>query len=112
MANIYDYLAFRGDLTLAERPFNDVDNLILSALSYLDFTDIVCGPGDCAEDEPQGIELSERSRKLVNDLLGTFAHKSAGEAKKATRDTLDQLRQGAKDVASTAVSRLRQNKEE
>lgn len=54
----------------------------------------------------------ESSRKLVNDLLGTFAHKSAGEAKKATRDTLDQLRQGAKDVASTAVSRLRQNKEE
>ncbi len=41
MANIYDYLAFRGDLTLAERPFNDVDNLILSALSYLDLSFVI-----------------------------------------------------------------------
>ena len=45
MANIVDYLAWRGDLTFAERPFNDVDNIVLSTLSYLDFTDIVPGPG-------------------------------------------------------------------
>ena len=32
MANILDYLIWRGDLTLAERPFNEVDNLILSEL--------------------------------------------------------------------------------
>ena len=43
MANINDYLQWRGDLTFAERPFNDVDNVILAALSYLDFTGIVPG---------------------------------------------------------------------
>lgn len=37
MANILDYLSWRGDLTLAERAFNEVDNLLLSELSYLDF---------------------------------------------------------------------------
>lgn len=35
MANMLDYLAWRGDLTFAERPFNEVDNLILSELAYL-----------------------------------------------------------------------------
>ena len=38
MANILDYLDWRGDLTLAERPFNEVDNLILAELCYLDFS--------------------------------------------------------------------------
>ncbi len=41
MANILDYLSWRGDLTLAERPFNEVDSLILSELCYLDFAGIV-----------------------------------------------------------------------
>ncbi|MFZ2756896.1 MAG: Mbeg1-like protein, partial [Atopobiaceae bacterium] len=41
MPNITDYLAWRGDVTLAERPFNDVDNVILATLSYVDFTGIV-----------------------------------------------------------------------
>lgn len=41
MANISDYLEMRGDITLAERPFNDVDNVILASLSYLDFKGIV-----------------------------------------------------------------------
>lgn len=38
MSNIHDYLLWRGDLSLSERPFNDVDNIILSALLYIDFT--------------------------------------------------------------------------
>ena len=41
MANILDYLDWRGDLTLAQSPFNDVDNLILAELSYLDFSNVV-----------------------------------------------------------------------
>ena len=31
----------RGDLTFAERPFNEVDNLVFSVLAYLDMKDIV-----------------------------------------------------------------------
>lgn len=41
MANIEDYLLWRGDLTLSQSPFNNVDNLILSNLIYLIFKDIV-----------------------------------------------------------------------
>lgn len=46
MANLLDYLDWRGDLTLAQAPFNEVDNLILSELSFLDFGGIVPPPGE------------------------------------------------------------------
>jgi hypothetical protein len=45
MANLLDYLDWRGDLTLAQAPFNEVDNLILAELSFVDFTGIVPAPG-------------------------------------------------------------------
>ena len=35
MANVFDYLDWRGDLTLEQAPFNLVDNLILSCLGYV-----------------------------------------------------------------------------
>ena len=41
MANILDYIRWRGDLTLQERPFNNVDNLLLAELSFMDFSGIV-----------------------------------------------------------------------
>lgn len=44
MADVRDYLEMRGDITLAERPFNDTDNVILASLSYLDFKGIVPTP--------------------------------------------------------------------
>lgn len=46
MPNVVDYLNWRGDVELTERPFNDVDNLILATLSYLDFGGIVPPPGE------------------------------------------------------------------
>lgn len=46
MANLMDYLEWRGDLTLEKSPFNEVDNLILSQLVYVDFKGIVPGPGE------------------------------------------------------------------
>ena len=39
MPNIMDYLAWRGDVSLAYSPFNEVDSLVLSALSYLNYPD-------------------------------------------------------------------------
>ena len=36
MANLLDYLDWRGDLTLRQSPFNEVDNLILAELSFVD----------------------------------------------------------------------------
>ena len=45
MANLMDYLDWRGDLTLDQDPFNEVDNLILAELSFVDFGGIVPPPG-------------------------------------------------------------------
>ncbi|MBR2259684.1 MAG: DUF2974 domain-containing protein [Blautia sp.] len=45
MANIEDYLDWRGDLTFAQDPFNEVDNLILAQLTYTDFDGAVPEPG-------------------------------------------------------------------
>ena len=41
MTNIFDYLKWRGDLKISQAPFNHVDALILSRLSYAPFEDIV-----------------------------------------------------------------------
>jgi len=41
MANIIDYIAWRGDLPFSVVPFNDIDSLILCQISYLDFGGIV-----------------------------------------------------------------------
>ena len=38
---MYDYLSWRGDLLFSQDPFNEVDNMILAQLSYVDFDDIV-----------------------------------------------------------------------
>lgn len=46
MANLMDYLDWRGDLTLEADPFNEVDNLILAELSFVNFLDIVPAPGE------------------------------------------------------------------
>ncbi|MCL2208861.1 MAG: DUF2974 domain-containing protein [Treponema sp.] len=45
MANLFDYLRWRGDLDFNASPFNPVDFLIFSQLSYLPFDGIVPCPG-------------------------------------------------------------------
>lgn len=37
MGNIFDYIEWRGDLTFTQAPFNEIDNLILSRVSYFPF---------------------------------------------------------------------------
>ncbi|MBQ8202179.1 MAG: DUF2974 domain-containing protein [Clostridia bacterium] len=37
MANMMDYLVWRGDVTVSYAPWNDVDSLILATLSYLEY---------------------------------------------------------------------------
>lgn len=48
MANIMDYIDWRGDITFSQSSFNEVDNLIFAQLSYVDFGDIVpsCNSND------------------------------------------------------------------
>ncbi|MCR5293986.1 MAG: DUF2974 domain-containing protein [Lachnospiraceae bacterium] len=45
MANLMDYLDWRGDLRIADNVFNEVDSLILSGLSYADLEGAVPAPG-------------------------------------------------------------------
>ena len=40
MGNILDYLDWRGDIPFSVDPFNEVDNLLLSELAYVNFPDI------------------------------------------------------------------------
>ena len=67
MANLLDYLDWRGDLTLAQSPFNEVDNLILAELSFVDFGGIVPGIG-----EGSGVRLADAAEMF-------FARIPAGE---------------------------------
>jgi len=53
MANIFDYLSWRGDIGFAQSPFNPVDNIIFCQLSYLPLDGIVPGP-----EEKNGITIA------------------------------------------------------
>lgn len=64
MANIIDYIQWRGDLSLKESGFNEIDSLILNRFSYLPFDEII------KENEIVTIkELSERfTSKDINQM--------------------------------------------
>lgn len=58
MANVFDYIKWRGDLSLEKDEFNEIDNLILSRFSYLPFDELI------EDDEVVTIkELSERFKE-------------------------------------------------
>lgn len=46
MANLYDYLDWRGDLTFAQSPLNEVDSLIFSWLAYVEWNGVLPGSGE------------------------------------------------------------------
>lgn len=48
MANLFDYLDWRGDLTLEQAEFNEVDSLVLCWMSYVALDGIV--PTECSEE--------------------------------------------------------------
>ena len=63
MANVVDYLHWRGDLTFEKDPFNNVDNLILSILSYLGFGGVV--PSERSE---KRVQLGDACAKMLKKL--------------------------------------------
>ena len=76
MSNILDYLDWRGDLTMAQAPFNEVDNLILTELAYLKLQGVVppVGTGErilLREAARQFFALAEREpeRRKMGVLL-------------------------------------------
>lgn len=58
--DIYTYLKFRGDLDLKNYPLNEVDALIFSELSYIQFENIVPLAG-----EKGSITLAEAAKKYI-----------------------------------------------
>ena len=86
MANLMDYLDWRGDLTLEISPFNEVDALILAELSFVDFDGIVPPPelgrglplNEAAEaffarhggkDVPMGVLVPDTISKMLRKLM-------------------------------------------
>ena len=65
MAGVRDYLEMRGDVVLGERPFNDVDNVVLASFSYLDLRGIADAPG--------------LARLSVRKTCEAFLERAAGE---------------------------------
>jgi len=66
MADLFEYLAWRGDLDFSRSPLNSVDSLIFSQLSYMPFDGIVPAP-----DEKGSISIRDAAelfgKKLYND---------------------------------------------
>lgn len=66
MANILDYIIWRGDLTLEQDPFHEVDALILSTLIYVEF-------------ENADIYLRSGKAKTVKEIGELFAKNCCDE---------------------------------
>lgn len=81
MPNINDYLAWRGDLSFDAAPFCEVDNLIFSMLSFIDYDGIVQADplgmpvklSDCyaahRKKHPGGEEFGQIIPDINNDLF-------------------------------------------
>ncbi|MDR1443491.1 MAG: DUF2974 domain-containing protein [Treponema sp.] len=63
MAGIFDYITWRGDLSFETVPFNVVDSIILTHISYFPFDRIVPGPED-----KKSITIAEAAKKVSNIL--------------------------------------------
>ena len=67
MANVCDYVKWRGDLELKNDEFNEIDGLILSRLSYFPFE-----------------QLAEENEEIMTNELSSVA---TGQVTYAVRDT-------------------------
>ena len=68
MSDLFDYLMWRGDILFSQLPPNNVDALIFSALSYIDYDDIVPSVPEktisLREVAKKVLELPEQERKF------------------------------------------------
>ena len=79
MPNVFDYLAWRGDLTFAQSPFNEADSLILCRLAYIPFDGIA--PASFVQAIPladAGGTLPARRAAAERDSASCGSRRSAG----------------------------------
>lgn len=77
MSDMFDYLDARGDLSLSVSPFNEVDNLILAHLSYVDYGGIVPDSGEAVPLADVRERFFQRNSREEFIERGTFKAKSA-----------------------------------
>ena len=73
MADIFDYLRWRGDVPFTADPFNEVDNLVLSEFAYIDFDGVL---GDSfrktglktADERFFGMHSCDEARQSINHI--------------------------------------------
>lgn len=68
MANLFDYVKKYGNKSFLEKSFNDIDNLIFSSLSYLDFSNTKINTNSCTLETIGKEYLSKNSFKDVKKL--------------------------------------------
>jgi hypothetical protein len=72
-----DYIEWRGDLSLEQIPFGDVDYLIMCRLSYIEFADVVSGNFD---KEPVRLrDAVERAAYLIEEDEGRSINRAEDE---------------------------------
>ena len=88
MANLSDYVQWRGDLSFEVRPFNKIDALVLCQLSYLNFSGII------PEQFNGGITLGETAHTYAADStrgipqeFGVFINPLTADLLKAAAET-------------------------
>ena len=59
MADLFDYLKWRGDLLLSQADFGPVDNLILASLIYVPFENVL--------DNDDGVLCSHKSPPTLEE---------------------------------------------
>lgn len=108
MANVIDYLNWRGDLSFKNDEFNEVDNLVLSILTYIDFEGIVPSMAESGEvilkntyeiyknnkdtthlkdlpflkDVPEFFKLASQTTRFGNIILSSYESQLDGEISK------------------------------
>ena len=69
MADLFDYLTWRGDLSPAAVPFNDVDALIFARLSYIPFDGIVPAGFEAGKPLPEAAQQALAKSTVREDSV-------------------------------------------
>lgn len=102
MANILDYIHWRGDLTFEERSFNEVDNLIFSEFAYLRLDRILT---NLWTDQP------ERQRLLEDKTLFESVNRTGVKDRSTGEDNLEnQAQEGSQAQAGETAPEAEEGK--
>lgn len=77
MADMFDYLDRQGDVPLSVSPFNEVDNLVLAHLSYVNYRGIVTNSGNAVSLAEVREVFFQRNSREAFIAKGNFKAKSA-----------------------------------